>query len=260
MFFPEILQSQLFVSTPQQLALLALIVFIASIVRGAIGFGFSAIVVASTSFWLPPIAAVCLTVILEVIASVIMFQGVQKDIDYKLLLPLSIGTLLASIIGVSILAIINPNFLQVLIAIYLATICIVSLIKLQLKRNPSTMRVGIAGALTGVINGMSAMGGLFVAFFMTGSNIPVARIRATMVVYFLVIEFAFLSSALLNQIYTMQIFWTSIVVAPIMFIGIALGTRLFNHLSEEKLKQLILYSLILLSAVGLIKSLLSNLS
>lgn len=256
MSLPELLQNHLFVTTPLQLAILFLIVFIASIVKGAIGFGFSAIVVASTSFWLPPVAAVSMTITLEIIASVIMFRGVQKDVDYKLLLPLSIGTLLATIVGVSILAIINPVLLQILIALFLATICVLSLIKLKLKPNPSALRVGIAGATTGVINGMSAMGGLCVAFFMTGSNIPVAKMRATMVVYFLVTEFAFLASAFMKQIYTMQIFWTSIVVAPVMFIGITLGTRLFNHLSEEKLKQMIMYSLILLSTVGLVKTLL----
>ncbi len=256
MSLPELLQGHLFVSTPLQLAALFLIVFLAAIVRGAIVFGFSAIVVASTSFWLSPIASVCLTVILEVIASVVMYRGVQDDVDYKLLLPLSIGTLLASFIGVSILAAIHPDLLQILIALYLAIICVLSLIKLQLKPNPSTLRVGIAGAIIGIINGMSAMGGLFVAFFMAGSSVPVAKIRATLVVYFLVVEFAFLTSALMNNIYTMQIFWTSLVVAPVMFIGIAIGTKLFNHLSEEKLKKMILYSLILLSAVGLLKTLL----
>ncbi|MGB1310899.1 MAG: TSUP family transporter, partial [Leucothrix sp.] len=102
----DLLQSYLFVTTPLALCLLFLIVFLASIVRGAIGFGFSAIVVASTSFWLPPISAVCLTVILEVIASLVMFRGVQNDVDYSLLLPLSIGTLAASIIGVTLLAVI----------------------------------------------------------------------------------------------------------------------------------------------------------
>ena len=214
--------------------------------------------VASTSFWLPPISAVCLTVILEVIASVIMFRGIKNDIEYKLLLPLSIGTLMASIIGVSILAVINPNLLQILIALYLVTICILTLIKLQLTPNPSTMRVGLAGAMTGIINGMSAMGGLFVAFFLTGSNIAPTKIRATMVVYFLVIEFAFLSSAFINDIYTMKIFWTSLAATPAMFIGVLLGTKIFRQLPEQKLKQLILYSLIILSIVGLVKTILNS--
>lgn len=252
----DLLQSYLFVTTPLALCLLFLIVFLASIVRGAIGFGFSAIVVASTSFWLPPISAVCLTVILEVIASLVMFRGVQNDVDYSLLLPLSIGTLAASIIGVTLLAVINPNVLQVLIAIYLAAICLATIKKVQLKPQPSTLRVGIAGALTGIINGMSAMGGLFVVFFMTGSNLPVAKIRATMVVYFLVIEFAFLSSAFMNQIYTMKIFWTSLAVSPALLLGVLVGTKLFKQLPEAKLKQLILYSLIILSVVGLIKTVL----
>ena len=215
---------------------------------------------ASTSFWLPPISAVCLTVILEVLASLMMFRGVQKDVDYKLLLPLSIGTLIASFIGVSILAVINPNLLQILIAAYLAGICFLTLTKFQLKPAPSTFRVGIAGALTGIINGMSAMGGIFVVFFLTGSNIAVARIRATMVVYFLVIEFAFLTSAFISDIYTMKIFWTSLAVTPAMAIGVILGTKLFKKLPEQKLKQMILYSLILLSAVGLVKTILASAS
>jgi uncharacterized membrane protein YfcA len=187
-----------------------------------------------------------------------MFRGIKNDIEYKLLLPLSIGTLMASIIGVSILAVINPNLLQILIALYLVTICILTLIKLQLTPNPSTMRVGLAGAMTGIINGMSAMGGLFVAFFLTGSNIAPTKIRATMVVYFLVIEFAFLSSAFINDIYTMKIFWTSLAATPAMFIGVLLGTKIFRQLPELKLKQLILYSLIILSIVGLVKTILNS--
>ena len=187
-----------------------------------------------------------------------MFRGVQKDVEYKLLLPLSIGTLIASIIGVSILAVIEPALLQILIALYLATICILTLIKLQLAPNPSTLRVGIAGAMTGIINGMSAMGGLFVAFFLTGSNIAPAKIRATMVVYFLGIEFAFLTSAFMNDIYTMKIFWTSLAAVPAMFIGVLLGTKIFKQLPEQQLKQIILYSLIILSVVGLVKTILTS--
>jgi uncharacterized membrane protein YfcA len=195
---------------------------------------------------------------LEVIASVIMFMGVQNDVEYKLLLPLSIGTLIASIIGVSILAVIDPALLQILIALYLVTICILTLIKLQLTPDPSTFRVGIAGAMTGIINGMSAMGGLFVAFFLTGSNIAPTKIRATMVVYFLVIEFAFLTSAFMNDIYTMKIFWTSLAATPAMLIGVLLGTKIFKKLPEQQLKQIILYSLIILSVVGLVKTILTS--
>ena len=187
-----------------------------------------------------------------------MFRGVKQDVDYQLLLPLSIGTLLASIVGVSVLAIINPDLLQIIIATYLAIICILTLIKFQLKPNPSTFRVGIAGAMTGIINGMSAMGGIFVVFFLTGSNISAARIRATLVVYFFVIEFAFLMSAFINNIYTMKIFWTSLVMMPAMVIGVFLGTKLFNQLPEKRLKQIILYALIALSIVGLFKTLLNS--
>ena len=79
-----------------------------------------------------------------------------------------------------------------------------------------------------------------------------------MVVYFLVIEFAFLTSAFMNDIYTTKIFWTSLAATPAMFIGVLLGTKIFKKLPEQQLKQIILYSLIILSVVGLLKTILTS--
>lgn len=248
------LLDQLFLSSPVELMMLLLIIFLASIVRGAIGFGFSALLVASTSFWLPPVSVVTMTVVLEVVASLIMMRNVKTDIQYRLLIPLASGTALASMFGVYLLSIIHTDLLQLLIASYLTVICVLSLIQFRFKPEPSTIRLAIVGSLAGLFNGLAAIGGVLIALFLTGSGITVSRIRATMVIYFFISEAAFMAGALLSDVYSKEIFYTSLIAIPVMFVGIHYGTRLFNYLPEARLRRMVLVALILISGIGLIKT------
>lgn len=251
------LLDRLFLTSLTELLILLLIILAASIVRGAIGFGFSALLVASTSFWLPPVSVVTMTVVLEVVASLMMLRNVKTDIQYPLLIPLATGTALASMFGVYFLSTIDPNLLQVLIAGYLSVICALSLIQFRFKPEPSVIRLAIVGSLAGLFNGLAAMGGVLIALFLTGSGISVSKIRATMVIYFLISEAAFMVAACFNAMYTREIFYTSLLALPVMFIGIHYGTRLFNFLPEAKLRRMVLVALILISGIGLIKTLLT---
>ena len=67
----------LFVDKLSHLCFLALIVFIAGIIRGCIGFAFSALVVASTSFWLDVKYTVIMVIFLEITASLFMLKNVK---------------------------------------------------------------------------------------------------------------------------------------------------------------------------------------
>ncbi len=95
------LNSWLFVNTPLELAGLLLVVLIAGIVRGAIGFGFSALVVASAGFWLSPVPVICLVILLEAAASLLLYSQTQDLYTLKILataalslIPLLVGTTL----------------------------------------------------------------------------------------------------------------------------------------------------------------------
>ncbi|MGB1254093.1 MAG: TSUP family transporter, partial [Candidatus Promineifilaceae bacterium] len=102
----------LFLETLGQLLLFGLIITLAGVVRGCIGFGFSAIVVASTSFWLPPVAVVNLVVLLEIAASINMLPTVYKEVKRDLLIPLTVGSLLTTSLGTWFLATLSADVLQ----------------------------------------------------------------------------------------------------------------------------------------------------
>ena len=78
-------------------------VFIASIIRGFNGFGFSATCISGFSFILPAIEIVPIILILEVIISIFMIPYIWTKIDWNFVFKLLIGITIGSPIGLFLL-------------------------------------------------------------------------------------------------------------------------------------------------------------
>jgi len=117
----------MFVTTPLQAILLFIIVLVAGIARGSIGFGFSAIVVAASGFWLPMQAVVCLVVVLEIAASLVMFKSIRSDIRTDFLWPLTLGMLVMVPLGLALLKYLPASLTQAIITVFLAAVCYIAL-------------------------------------------------------------------------------------------------------------------------------------
>lgn len=244
----------LFVNTGTELLWLAIIVFVAGIIRGCIGFAFSALVVASTSLWLDVKYTVIMVIFMEVVASLFMLKDVKSEIDYPLLKIITIGSVIASFFGVWVLATIKPEWHQVLMSTYLLVIALVSLFKFEFKQAANNTRLYLIGIIAGFYNGLAGVGGIFVASMLTSSRYPVKNIRATIVVYFFMIELTFFIAAYLNNLVTMEVVNTSFLLCIPMLLGIFIGARLFISLPEKTLKKMVLITLLILSLAGLGKS------
>ena len=85
------------------------IVFIASIIRGFNGFGFSATCISGFSFILPAIEIVPIILILEVFISVFMIPYVWSKIDWSFVFKLLIGIAIGSPIGLYLLKYLSPE-------------------------------------------------------------------------------------------------------------------------------------------------------
>ncbi len=256
-FFDALFIEYLFVENYSQLALLTAVVFVAAIVRGCIGFGFSALVVASTSFWLDVKYVVVMVILMEIIASLFMFKNVKSDIDTKVLKALVFTAIIGNILGVWLLANLNPAYHQILISVYLLFIVGFSLSRFTFNKPVTQLRLNATGLVAGFYDGMAAIGGVFLAAMLTSSNYRVRTIRATAVVYFFIVEPTFFVSAYINGLLSKEIFYTTALLILPMLIGITYGSKLFSVLSEKTLKRMVLIALSCLSIIGLFKVLVS---
>ena len=224
------------------------------IIRGCIGFGFSAILVASTSFWLPPTAVVNLAVLLEIVASLGMWRGIKNDIKIPLLLPLIFGALLTTFVGTWLLATLTPIQFQWIIGIYLITIALLTLSRFEFGVEAKPVFIFLIGLVTGFFNGLSASGGIAAAWGFVGFKLPVKDIRATLALFFIFVEILFLIGSYLNDLLNSKIFITTLVLTIPLLLGILIGSRMFSYFSEATLKRFVLIALILLSLLGLYKT------
>ncbi|MEM7334399.1 MAG: sulfite exporter TauE/SafE family protein [Chloroflexota bacterium] len=251
---PDSLTNILFVDTIEQLLLLGLIIALAGIVRGCIGFGFSAITVASTSFWLPAVAVVNLVIFLEIAASLSMTISVRKDVERSILIPLCVSAILTSFIGTWLLATLTAVQLQWLIGLYMVAVATLTLIGYEFKGEMTRGRIFGIGLIAGFFNGLAAVGGIFAAWALVGLRQPVRVIRANLAVFFIFVEILFLIGALWNGILTWAVVNTAVVTLIPLVLGIWLGSRLFHRIPEATLKRMVLITLILLSLVGIYKT------
>ena len=140
-------------------------VFIAGIIQGYSGFGFAMVAVTSISLVLPPVQAVPIVLILEVLASIRLVPQVWRDIDWFSLRWLLVGSLFATPFGVYLLANIPAVPMRISISLLVLIAAILLLCGWAWKRMPGRSLILATGVACGMLNGAAAIGGPPVILF-----------------------------------------------------------------------------------------------
>jgi uncharacterized membrane protein YfcA len=104
--------------SPFILGIGSLFVFLAGIVRGYSGFGFSLLVITSLSLLMAPATFIPAIFMLEIAASLHLLPGIWKDIHWHSLAPLIIGCAIGTPLGVWLLANMPAPPMQVALALF----------------------------------------------------------------------------------------------------------------------------------------------
>ena len=234
-------------------SLLILIVFIASIIRGFNGFGFSAICISGFSFILPAIQIIPIILILEVLISIFMIPYIWNKIDWKFVSQVLIGIVAGSPVGLYLLKTLSPtitHLLVCLIIIFFSLLLMRGYSNKKINNNPIKIFVGL---ISGSINGLTTLGGMPVALFLLITNIQPAIIRGSLAALFFLTDFyAFILSFFFGIVELTSIYRTLplIIILPI---GVYIGNKFFIKSKEETYRKVVFYFLIIISAIGIIK-------
>lgn len=229
-------------------------VFLAGIVRGASGFGFSMICVVLLLFVLPPAQVTPVILLWEIMASIGHLPFVYKQVDWKAIGWLSIGVLIGSPLGVYIVVTLPVKPLVVVINALVLVMTLLLLwgrIKTQRTTKPKTVGTGF---ITGIINGISANGGPPVILFFLSGPAGTAVSRASLIAFFL-----------FTDVWASLFYWREglltqeIVVFMLLFliplgIGMALGSRLVGRLDEARFRRIVLLLLLCITTIAFVQS------
>ena len=239
--------------------LLSLIVALAGVVRGCIGFGFSALVVASAALFMPPATVVPMVAILEIVASIHMAASTWRQAAIRPLLYLLAGTAIATPLGVYALVLLSATDIRLLLSGLIFILSLLLLSGWQYRGVVTKSSYLSMGLFAGICNGSSAVGGLPGATFLASVRMSMPQLRATLVLFFFGADLILILSVSAHDLYNQSlVIYSAIMVLP-MALGIQIGTVFFHKLNEKHLRRAVIALLLLLSLTGLVRGLLGYL-
>jgi uncharacterized protein len=236
-----------------QLATALVLIFLAAVVRGLTGFGFSLLAITSLALLMPPAHVIPSILMLELAASVHILAEVWKDVHWRSLLPLLLGSLVATPLGVWLLANVPTPPMQVAIGIFTLTAVALMARGLTLKTMPGRFATATIGALSGLANGAFGIGGppVIVLYFSTPAGHAVGR--ASLAAYFLAIDVIGLMFLWRQGLVTVQSSWRALIYLPALLAGVWVGSLAFARVNQQQFRNVILAVLAILGLLSIIR-------
>ena len=228
-------------------------VFIASIIRGFNGFGFSATCISGFSFILPAIEIVPIILILEVFISIFMIPYIWNKIDWNFVFKLLIGIAIGSPIGLYLLKYLSPETTHLsvcLIIIFFSILLMRGYTNKSINNDQSKIFTGV---ISGALNGLTTLGGMPVALFLLVTSIQPAIIRGSLAaLFFLTDVYAFILS-FFGGIVDMITIYRTLPLIIILPIGVFIGNKFFIKSKEQLYRKVVFYFLIVISIFGILR-------
>ena len=229
------------------------VVFIASIIRGFNGFGFSATCISGFSFILPAIEIVPIILALEVIISIFMVPYIWNKIDWNFVFKLLIGITIGSPIGLYLLKHLNPD------TTHLSVCLLVIFFSILLMKGYSNQKIDnnygkiFTGIISGTLNGLTTLGGMPVALFLLTTSIQPAVIRGSLAALFFLTDIYAFILTFLAGIVDLTTIYRIVPLIIILPIGVYIGNKFFLKSKEETYRKIVFYFLIFISIFGLFR-------
>lgn len=237
-----------------QLAYGMAVVLVAGIVRGFAGFGFSALTVAGMSLVISPAQVVPVAFVLEVLASLTLIPSVRRDIAWHWLRPLLVGNAIATPAGIWLLAVVPEAPLRAIVSLVILSAALLLLSGWRAPfadTGPSRLATGL---VSGLLNGLAAIGGMAVAVMLFATTITGAAARATLIALFFATDLYSLAWAGGKGLVAPSLFaWVAWLLVP-MLIGIWIGRGHFLHVDETGFRRGVLRVLAAIAGLGLVRA------
>lgn len=243
--------------TYEALIALAVICFVAGMVRGFSGFALSAVVMAVAVLFLSPVALIPLLWFQEMCASLLMVKGGWQDADRRMAYGLVIGNTLGWPLGLWLTTSLPIETSKLIALSVIITLAVLQLAKVRMAFLATRPGLLGSGVLAGVASGVAHVGGMVVALYVLARNAPARQMRASLVLYLSLSVTISLFIQIAFGVMTWQAVQTGLLLVPATAAGVILGKTLFKPQFEAWYKPFCLGLLIVLALVSLARTILT---
>lgn len=232
------------------------IVFLAAIVRGYSGFGFSLLAITALTLVFKPSQVIPAIFMLEVAASLHLLPPIWREIHWRSIAFLLAGTMVGTPVGVYALAHAPQAGMTAALAAFVLTATVLLWRGFALKRMPSATATAVVGTAAGMANGAFGIGGPPVILFYFASPAGHIAGRASLVTYFMLTDLVGLAFLAREGLVTREAGILALAFLPALAAGVWLGARMFKTADPVRFRKIVLIVLACLALLTAAKAML----
>lgn len=221
------------------LVLVAAVVALAYFVRGVSGFGSGLIAIPLLALSMPLQVAVPIIAVLDNLAAAKHGMQHRAQIVWSDLLPLLPITLLSVVAGLYLLQRIDTEMLQQGMGGFLLLYALYKLSGFLPRRKHSLKFALPFGAAGGMVSALLGTGGPFYVIYLQMRNQTKLAFRATAAMVFLIDGAIRVGGYLLSGLLSSTVLFTVLLVIPVMYLSMRIGSRLHHRLSQQGVERVV---------------------
>jgi uncharacterized membrane protein YfcA len=234
--------------------LAVVIIFISFVINAFAGFGGGIVAVPFLALLFPLRTLSPLINLLGFTSNLFLIKTFYKTIHYSLLIPLVIGNLVGSIIGIHyLLNVQNSILLKILGVVILASSVIFYLIDKRFTLKPNLFVGLIAGCLSGLLSSLFSVGGPPIILYLTSIIKDKTQLRTTSLAFFFINGIMQVILIFTNKLATKEVLTLFLIFLPILIFANWIGHRIHHKTSEELFRKLVFAILLFSGIILLIK-------
>lgn len=239
------------------LAFIAAIYFAAFLARGVLGFGAVAPIVIISSLLIEPHHAVLLALVAGTLPQLQMLPEGLRDGDRAIARPVLGAMMLGIPGGVWVFANMGTDWFLLVLGCVISVLILLDMGKVLDRAlanvNVRALPVAVGLSVTaGFVNGLAGAGGVIsIAVYLKQACRDHVSLRGTLVLVGTLLLCWRLAVTSVAGLITLKLITEALVLVPIVYLGVWLGTRYFRTVTPERYHRLV-QMVILLSALGLV--------
>ena len=245
--------------SPWLLLIAPIVVIVAYTVFGLSGFGSTMISVPILAHFLPLAYLVPLMALLDLVSAVFLGvkgRGQVSKSELKRLVPIM---LVGFVVGITMLVNMPENYLRTALGLFAILVGVNSIVNPVLHRTISAWWSVPAGIIGGAVATVFGAGGPIYITYLSGRLRDKGEMRATISTLISISAFTRALVYLVSGVMLhMAILLGTIVLAPFVWLGIKLGTRIHLGLTQEQMRRAIGALLVLAGASLLVRALMQQ--
>lgn len=239
--------------------LTAIVVVCGATVSSMAGFGFIIVTMPFLLMLHPAKTAVALSLSIALCGVLIQWFRVRQHVDYRLTAKLCLGALFGVPLGSYILSAVDPTLLKLLVGLSVLVGAGLHVLRREEPnlppRVPSSGMLLAAGFTSGVLAASVGQSGPPVAFVLAWARLDKAVVRATLVTFFVAVDFGSLFAMSRTGVLTREIVLTALGMVPFYVVGLFLGDYFFKRSNQGAYRRLIMAVLTVAAVMAVINGL-----